>query len=831
MIRKKTHLWYALLLIAAFAVFGTISISHMEQILIKNSQIMGTELAERFSITEESSIVRYELMLTSGAEGLQEQIQDGHTTEEIKAWMANFVKNTQEVLQLEGVELYASINNRIVSPTYWEGDATYDPTTSTWYKAAIQSNKKIVYTEAYTDVRLQKNVVTLCKMINDNGDVLAIDLYPDLFPNWPSLSTAPDGTCYFLCDASGTLLHYQIYGNEEHGDIQQYVCRLFSIIESDINAASGFITGMDSQKYGLYYHQASNGWISIITIPKSYLLSGTAPIRTFYTIIIIVALALCLQLFISNAYADKQAELYNKIARVLSNSYYALYTINFEDGTYAMLKDSDYLRGSLKPMGDYGFFLASLKQVIEPDAYEEFCESFSIENIRKLVSQNVRDFGGEFQRLFNNQYHWVQVQLLYDESLSGNEAVLCFRDVNRNKEKDLQQLQLLKDSLHMAQQTNESKTMFFSNMSHDMRTPLNAIIGLTNLAQHHLDNTQQVEQDLKKIQIAGHQLLDLVNDVLEISRLEQGKRELDLHTFNLKKHLEECLTLINVQAETQGKTFLTKIDIIHSEVIGDWFKLQQVLNNVLSNSFKFTPSGGTIQFHVQEFVENDSKYPKFQFTISDNGIGMSEEFLKKLFTPFERETRFTVAQITGTGLGMSIVYNLVTQMEGQIKATSELHKGTCITITLPMLINENTSHKQTKKPPAAAIDMTGKRILLVEDNLINMEIATELLKMRHFEVFQAWNGKEALDLFQKHDVGYFDAILMDMQMPVMDGCEATIAIRNLDRADAKKIPIIAVTANAFAEDITKTQSAGMNAHVSKPIDFQVLEQVLQQLLS
>lgn len=831
MTRKKAHLWYTLVLVAAFAIFGAISINYMEQTLLKNSQVMGTELAERFSITEESSIMQYEFMLSTAAKGLQEEIEKGCTDEELRAWMIDFVNDAENILQLEGMELYASINEHIVAATFWEGDATYDPTTTNWYQAAIANNKKIAYTPAYTDVRLQTNVVTVCKMLNDNQDVLAIDLYPDLFTNWPSLSTAPDGICYFLCDNIGTLLHYQVYGNSKPADVQKYVSELLTTMQSDIQCANGFITGMDFQQYALYYHQASNGWISIITIPKSYLLSGTAPIRTFYTVIIISALAICLRLLISNAQSDQQASLYNKIARVLGNSYYALYMVNFENGSYFMLKDSDYLRGALKPMGDYRFFLDSLKQVIEPEAYDEFCESFSIENIRKLVSQNVRDFGGEFRRLFNKQYHWVQVQLLYDESLSGDEAVLCFRDVSRNKEKDLQQLQLLKDSLRIAQQNNESKSLFFSSMSHDMRTPLNAIIGLTNLAECHLDNPKQLQQDLHKIQMAGQQLLKLVNDILEISRLEQGKRELNLHTFDLRKHLDECLTLLNVQAETQGKTLLTKIDIIHNRVVGDWFKLQQIINNVLSNSFKFTPSGGTIQIHVQEFVEKDSKYPKFQFTISDNGIGMSEEFLKKIFTPFERESRFSVAQITGTGLGMAIVYNLVTQMEGQIEAASELHKGTCITITLPMVISEDTPHEQVKEPPKPIIQMTGKRILLVEDNLINMEIATELLKMRHFEVVQAWNGKEAVEEFQKQEPGYFDAILMDMQMPVMDGCEAAIAIRSLDREDAKTIPIIAVTANAFAEDIAKTQSAGMNAHISKPIDFQMLEQVLQQLLN
>lgn len=836
MTRKKDRLWFAFILVAAFAILGAISISRMNQVLLSNAQIMGTEIAERFSVTEESYIVRYELLLNTGAEGMEVEIQKGRSMEELNVWIQQFLNNMSQLMELHGLELYGSVNNRIVAATYWEGDATFDPSGTEWYQKAIAANGKIIYTTAYTDARLQQTVVTIARSINNNRDVLAVDLYPELFTNWPSLDSAPDGTRYFLCDSTGTLLHFESYGEEGETEknIQEHVSSLVSYIKTGNNLASDeFITDMDGQQRGLYYHQASNGWISIITIPKDYLLSGSTPVRTFYLVIVISALLICGGLLVTSARSDQQADLYNKIARVLGNSYYALYMVDFENSTYSMLKGSDYIRGALKPMGEYAAFLDSLEKIIEPDAYVEFRESFSIENIRELVQKNVRNFGGDFRRLFNSQYRWVHVQLLYDESLPGNEVVLCFRDVNTAKEKDLQQTQLLKDSLHAAQQNNESKTIFFSSMSHDMRTPLNAIIGLSELAQNHMTDPEQLKDDIRKIKIAGQQLLELVNDILEISRMEQGKQELNLHEFNLRDRLMECLDIFQVQAEAQKKYLSANIDIHHANLIGDWFKLQQIINNLLSNALKFTPQGGTIGVEVQEFSDPDNKYPKFQFTISDTGIGMSEEFLKKLFTPFEREKRFAVANITGTGLGMSIVHSLVAQMEGRIEVESALNKGTTFTVTLPMMVDEKSLSEEKILPDsgtAAPIDMTGKRVLLAEDNAINMEISTELLQMRNFEVTQAWDGKEALELFQSHEPGYFDVILLDMQMPVMDGCQAAEAIRSLDRDDARTIPIVAVTANAFAEDIAKTQSAGMNAHISKPIDLNVLERTLQSLL-
>ena len=336
---------------------------------------------------------------------------------------------------------------------------------------------------------------------------------------------------------------------------------------------------------------------------------------------------------------------------------------------------------------------------------------------------------------------------------------------------------------------------------------------------------------LEKIRFSSRQLLELVNDILDMSRLEQGKIALNYQEFNLLESLESMTAAFRVQAEREGKHFQTVFDIRSKRILGDSFRISQILNNLLSNAFKFTSEGDEISLQVKQFESRGSA--KFQFIVRDTGLGMSEEFLPHLFEPYARETRFTAQQISGTGLGMPIVKNLVTQMSGQINVESRLGEGTVFTVTVPFAAAEEDTVKgktPEKKPGDAAFSLKGRKVLLAEDNLINMEIATEILTMHGVEVIQAENGVKAVEAFQASAPFSIDAILMDMQMPEMDGCEAARRIRSLRRPDSG-LPIIAVTANAFAEDIAETSKAGMDAHISKPIDFGILCRTLEKLIS
>lgn len=298
--------------------------------------------------------------------------------------------------------------------------------------------------------------------------------------------------------------------------------------------------------------------------------------------------------------------------------------------------------------------------------------------------------------------------------------------------------------------------------------------------------------------------------------------------------MNQFVSIFQVQLENNNKIFRTNIDIEDVYTIGDWGKIQQILNNILSNAFEFTEEDGIVEMTVTEVKGQNSKYGKYKFRIQDNGAGMSKEFLKKLYQPFEREVQFGASKVAGTGLGMPIVQELDRKMVGTIKVESELGVGTIFEITLPCRVSEEqvVLQEQYSKEKNSEEDsvLKGKRVLIADDNMINMEIAKEILKSFGMNAKEGWDGKEALELFVDKPPGHFDLILMDMQMPVMGGCEAASAIRRLSRPDGRKIPIIAVTANAFAEDIAQTQKAGMNAYVSKLIDFQILKETMEKLL-
>lgn len=503
--------------------------------------------------------------------------------------------------------------------------------------------------------------------------------------------------------------------------------------------------------------------------------------------------------------------------------------MDFDAETYTAIKMSPDLIGTLPSHGEYAHLLDTVKQLVRSETYQEFEQNFSIPSIRQRVLQEIPDYGGDYKRKFDDTYKWVNIRTIYEKNLAPHEVILCFRDVDIEKKQQLQYTALLEDALSTAKQSTKAQTTFFSNMSHDMRTPLNAIIGFAALAQQEPEDCARHQDYLQKIEFSAKQLLSLINDILEMSKMEAGQTSLDNKPFGLRAFIDETTAHFHVQAAQQKKHFSVQTEFHDDTVKGDSFKLGQILNNLLSNAFKYSDAGADICLEVrQQEYQNRSR---FLFTVSDSGIGMSQEFLEHIFEPYARETHFTAKSTVGTGLGMAIVKNLVQQMSGEIHVESELGKGTSFYVTLPLETNVRLSPPETReendKTPA---DLSGRRILIAEDNELNMEIAVELLSMNGVEVLQAWNGREAVQIFTAAAPYSIDAILMDMQMPVMDGCEAARAIRALDKPDAATVPIIAVTANAFTEDMDKTAAAGMNGHIPKPIDFTLLHKTLEEFL-
>ncbi len=376
---------------------------------------------------------------------------------------------------------------------------------------------------------------------------------------------------------------------------------------------------------------------------------------------------------------------------------------------------------------------------------------------------------------------------------------------------------------------NLAKREFLFNMSHDIRTPMNAIIGFTALAQTHIDDRSQVEDYLKKISVSSQHLLSLINDVLDMSRIESGKVTLEAKPVHLPELVHELRDII--QAVVSKKDLFLTLDTVgveNEDVIADPLRLEQILINVLANAVKFTPDGGQISLWIVQKDTAPAGYADFEFHIKDNGIGMSEEFQKHIFEQFARERTSTVSKIQGTGLGMAITKSLVDMMGGGITVKSEQGKGSEFTISLRFPIGEA---KTGQTPPAAkASAFTGKKLLVVEDNELNLEIASTLLKEAGFEVDTAENGKIAVEKVEAASADRYDLILMDIQMPEMDGYEATRRIRALPDAKKAALPIVAMTANAFEDDRKNALHAGMNGHIAKPLDIQKLFQVLSELL-
>ena len=389
------------------------------------------------------------------------------------------------------------------------------------------------------------------------------------------------------------------------------------------------------------------------------------------------------------------------------------------------------------------------------------------------------------------------------------------------------------EALQTAENANKAKTDFLSNMSHDIRTPMNAIIGMTSLIRHDAGNKAKVIEYADKIDISSQHLLGIINDVLDMSKIEAGKTVFKYTDFSILDFITELNTIFHSQIDEKNQTLtIIKENIRHEWVNGDQVHLMQIFSNLVSNAVKYTQEGGKIQFLVEECETKSSVYAKYRFLVSDNGMGMSADFKDTIFDAFTRAESSMTNKIQGTGLGMAITKNLVEAMGGTIDVESELGQGSCFEVLIDLRIAEDrkvvlTAQEEIDEPDSNTLK--GMRFLCAEDNELNAEILMELLKIEGAECIICENGERVLEAFEQSAPGYYDMILMDVQMPVMNGYDATRAIRRSTHELAKTIPIIAMTANAFSEDIQYSLAAGMNAHISKPVDMKTLEKTIRRI--
>ncbi len=547
----------------------------------------------------------------------------------------------------------------------------------------------------------------------------------------------------------------------------------------------------------------------------------------------------------------EQLMVFDTLARNFKNVYF----LDLKKETARVLKlEADYVDVPGKKDRREFPFKAVLDRWINTGVYPEDRErirrTISLENAKKIFkSQN--EFTGNYRSLVNGKIQHYQYSISKADK-DATKAILGFQNVDdivkehlAAVEEEKRKEKILQEALNEAKYATHAKTTFLSNMSHDIRTPMNAIIGYTTLAQMHLDDKEQMQDYLQKIHTSGKHLLNLINEILDMSRIESGTVKLEENPVHLPDVLHDLLIMIQGQVEAKQQHFyIDSSGIVNEDIITDKLRLNQILLNIVSNAIKYTDIGGNIRIQVSEFPCQIKNCATYQFSIKDNGKGMSKEFVGHVFDSFSRERSSTVSGIQGTGLGMSITKNIVDMMKGNITVESELGKGSEFVVTLDFRLSEGKTdtkaafgqgNAKTDEKVLTAKELpcnySGRHVLLVEDNELNREIATAILTETGITVDAVTDGTEAVEFMDEAAEDTYDLIFMDIQMPKMDGYRATMEIRSLKNNRKANIPIVAMTANAFEEDKKKAFAAGMNGHIAKPINMTEIAKVLDRFFN
>ncbi|MDE7248124.1 MAG: response regulator, partial [Lachnospiraceae bacterium] len=748
---------------------------------------------------------------------------------------------------------------------------------------------------------------------------------------------------------------------------EKAVCNQKNHVLENIRSADGIICNV-------YFHHMDNGWTGILTIPRDEILSGTDTFRNICMVLILLGIAVFLFQAVreygnakSNQALMDQTRIYRNAMDSTVRACRAIYYIDVKEETSETVyprREGELLCKPYKEAMDAYFGHGR----VEEECVGWLQDFLALPNvIEQLAEREYIEQQFKMKKPEGDGYEWCSIAITVAEEENGKPtaATMAVRNIDDVIRREEDQRQVLRQAVERAEAANRAKSDFLSRMSHDLRTPMNAILGMTSIAAMHIDEKERVLDALEKITVSGKHLLGLINEVLDMSRIESGKVSLTENAFNLSDTIESLMTVFRTQMDAKGLMLNAGIaKLQHENVIGDEQHLQQIFMNIMGNAVKFTPEGGTISIDIEEKPSTISNCGYYEFTFEDTGIGMEKEYVDKIFEPFSRAADSRTSKIEGTGLGMSIAVNIARMMHGDIKVDSELGKGSKFTVTvylklddttdtdlvayngLPVLVvddeevscessceilksigidaeyvlsgeeavnrivdpdgkkfavvildwkmpgkdgletakeirkavghdifiiilsaydwadieteamgagvdafigrplfksrliqvlKEVLGQEQAREEKESTVlkefkqqDFSGKRVLLVEDNEINIEVAKELLGIVGIQVEMAMNGKEAVETVLEKEPGYYDLIFMDIQMPVMNGYEAAKSIRSCGRKDLEEIPIVAMTADAFADDIRRSEEAGMNSHVSKPVDIEKLEEALKQ---
>ena len=516
---------------------------------------------------------------------------------------------------------------------------------------------------------------------------------------------------------------------------------------------------------------------------------------------------------------------FGRVATALAGDYFSIYVVDLDTDhfvEYSATKEFDTL--GVEKNGEDFFNLSrrNMLRLIYEDDRERFMGTFYREKVMSILERD-KIFTMKYRLVFGDTPVWVSMKATLLEDKDGRHLIIGTNNIEAQMEREAEYQRRVREA------RTSARNDFLANMSHDIRTPMNAIVGYTNIAKSNKHKPETVADALDKIGSSSHYLLSLINDILDISKIESGKMQISCGPCDLAELFRRIEDITALQAKKKSLVINYCYDnICHYQVITDELRIEQIIINIVSNAIKYTPPGKTVDLIAEEVPSPGGKN-KYRFIIRDTGIGIKEDYMPHIFESFTREERTTVNRIQGTGLGLAITAKIVEMMGGTISVKSKLGEGSEFTVELELEPLETDSQANADK--SENIDLAGHRILLVEDNAINAEIARMILEQYGAEVQQAENGKIGLEALQEKGPGYYDAVLMDIQMPVMNGFEATKAIRALGGAYATALPIIAMSANAYDEDVRDCLAAGMNGHIAKPFNPDELMRILRRYIS
>lgn len=976
-------LWRNLIILAAFVMMLAFCANILQTILQENANKMGLALVRNYSSTEEQNLKTCEIVLEICTNYVAERERAGVSPEELQEDLIPFMVGLTGLYGAEKLQTYGQISGGSLVSTAPEianlGD--YDVTKQDWYRGAQLANGETYISSVYTDAATGLPVVTMCRTIPESGSFLAIDIKPDCFAVDRQNVDLPEQTSYFLVDQEGTLLYDLSSWDCSREELQALVdnYRKITICKEDSHSREN-VKNSDGVVRSVFFHHIENGWTGILTIPQDEILSDSRLFRNVSFLLVGFGVILVLFQFFreyGNSQREQEYRVYQNAMSSAARACRAIYYVDVKKGTVDTVYPPDANgrpRHSTydKEVADWFKF-----GVIAEEHRKLAADFLDMDNIiRRLEDRDHIElqfkrsmFDVNTRQTIGKGYEWCSISVTMAEKKNGKllAITIAIRSIDDVIEREEDQKQMLALAVSRAETASRAKSDFLSRMSHDIRTPMNAILGMTSIAAMHIDEKARVLDALNKITVSGKHLLGLINDVLDMSRIESGKVNLVEECFNLSDTIEGILTVFHSQVEAKQQKLDVQItNLTHENVIGDEQHLQQIFMNIMGNAVKFTPPGGSITIHIEEKPSHINDCGCYEFAFADTGIGMEPEYIQTIFEPFSRATNSSGNKIEGTGLGMSIAVNIARMMDGDIKVESKLGEGSKFTVMVhlkldnatpedmgclasrPVLVVDDEEDScenacevlnslgmkaeyvldgdsavrriqeagKAQEPFSAVIldwlmpgkdglatakeirqtagdeipiiilsaydwsdieseakeakvngfiskpmfksklirtlqnvlgpeggteiasvletfkrqDFSGRRVLLAEDNEINIEVAQELLHLVGIEVETALNGQLAAECVQERPAGYYDLIFMDIQMPVMNGYEAAHAIRTLDRPDLKEIPIIAMTADAFSDDIRRSKEAGMNDHISKPVDLERLEAVLLKWL-